>query len=62
MAMAFPQWPGGAAAARGLAVNTLQFHARDGVLVQYVEVNTALSLWPINCRKDTSHLIFDLKA
>src|SRR5215813_2461641 len=32
-----PQWPGGAAAARGLAVNTVQFHARDGVLVQYVE-------------------------
>ena len=32
-----PQWPGGAAASRGLAVNTVQFHAKDGVLVQFVE-------------------------
>src|SRR5262249_10801306 len=32
-----PQWPGGAAAARGLAVNIVQFHAPDAVLVQCVE-------------------------
>jgi len=32
-----PQWPGGAAASRGLNINTLQFHTRDGALVHLVE-------------------------